>query len=86
MLVRTYAYILFTIWILPLWRLLNYEAHDERVSVYKMEPLTAHLVFYKVTAPVFIFSYMPYRIAGNFRGDFQGENFHELSRIVRSTY
>ena len=42
-LVRTYAYILFTIWILPLWRLLNYEAHDERVSIYKMEPLTAHL-------------------------------------------
>ena len=37
------SYILFTIWILPLWRLLNYEAHDERVSIYKKEPLTAHL-------------------------------------------
>ena len=43
MLVRTYAYILFTISILPLWRLLNYEAHDERVSICKMEPLTTHL-------------------------------------------
>ena len=64
-LVRTYAYILFTIWI---YTTSLETAHDERVSVYKMEPLTVHLVFYKVTAPVFIFSYMPYRIAGYFRG------------------
>ena len=34
---------IYNILLLPVWRLLNYEAHDERVSIYKMEPITAHL-------------------------------------------